>query len=181
MRYFLTRGAVVAACLLAANGCTTTATSRGEAQAGDTCARGEPAPVLRAGGDGLVSHELMPHRDDGTADETATLKDGTVVAIKHAGCAHYVLTFSFPRQGTSPDERTPALWLARAAEVFGKLVDVANHPGAIRNIAQALVARAADTYTYGEIITISELETVSLRVEEGSAGAELRVIYDVAL
>ena len=145
----------------------------------EQCARGAPEPVLIASKD-PTKHQFE-RLGDHEARETTVLDDGTVLTIRHSGCAHYDLEFSFLLSGEKAATHSPSEWLTRAEALLGKVSIVPAQQTTLRKMRELLRGSAANPYTYGDGLTMSEMETVSVEVSAAAQGMRLAVLYDVAL
>jgi hypothetical protein len=115
----------------------------------DECLRAPPVPMVRSGAAGIASHSFQPllNRE---AVERVRLTDGLAVAVSHAGCSHYVLTYSFEVADTPPPGG-PAL--LRSVDAFlSRLaaVDPESVPQELRGLVESASHRA--TYVPGDLL-----------------------------
>jgi hypothetical protein len=113
--------------------------------------------------------------------ERLELDDGTAVTIRHFGCAHYGLEFTFSLPNSAAPQAGPDYWLERAATLLASLPVTPEDEQRITRTARLLEASADDTYTYGEPLQLSEIASVSVTVEVSPAGTRLVVLYAVIL
>lgn len=145
---------------------------------GEECTRGRPEPILApvAKAPAPTFRRLGPYE----ATESTTLDGGIAASVRQFGCAHYAVEYAFA-VAEAPSASPPAAWLERAADLMAALPVVASDREALRSIAEKLRDSAGEAYTYGDPLAMSEMETVSLRVEASPPGSKLIVLYDVAL
>jgi hypothetical protein len=136
-------------------------------EADDDCIRGEPAAILSQGS-AFVPGGKREAWESVDGDAVPTLR------IRHYGCAHYVLDFTFTWPRAAPPSRADALKAAstRLASLQAK---EATRP-ILRQLDEALRTLAADTAM--ELVTPGEMTTITVAFPEAHV---LVVTYDVAL
>ena len=155
-------------------------TDTGKGLATADCVRGEPEPVLRAGGSPAASFERTGAL---SATEDLQLDDTTSLRITHSGCAHYTETYAFTIRAASTDVANADVWLAHGAKLLRALPAHERRTSQLESLASTLANEAAKNapYSYGDPIAIPELATVSLVVTATTGGVMLEITYDVAL
>ena len=143
------------------------------------CVRGAPVPLLSSTPNGKTPtfERLGPYE----ARERVVLEGGIELTIRQFGCDHYAVEYVFALPGEKPTDRSPAGWLLRAADLLRNVRVSPAQVEAIQSIAATLRQKAANPYTYGAPLRMSDMETVSATVESMPHGARLVMLYDVAL
>ena len=148
-----------------------------QSSAREDCVRGPLAPVL-VRPSGQQKYSFVKSADDAT--EQLAMDDKTALSIRHFGCAHYALEFSFVLTGEKPGDHQPNEWLARAAVLFDRLEE---RPGSLRlsQVAERLRRAAAEPYEYGTPLSIPSITSLTFDVRAVAQGTKLVLLYDVAL
>lgn len=113
--------------------------------------------------------------------EVTAVDDHTELTVRNFGCSHYDLEFSFLLRGQKAASHDVREWRVRAAELLTKVEVVDGQKKAMQRIVAALRTDIDAPYQYGDGLTISEMETVSLVVKSEPSGVRLALLYDVAL
>ena len=141
------------------------------------CVRGAPAPLLVA-----KSGNARPEfrRTNGTeAVETLRIDSRTDLTIRHFGCAHFALEFTFvTRVG---GRESPAAWLSRAARWLRTLPVDPDQQRFVGHITQRLQQAATERYAFGTPLQISETATLTVDLHRSRAGNRLVLLYEVVL
>lgn len=155
------------------------ATSQGDAgrPSRTGCARGEPAPLLVSAAG--RSTPVFVRNGDGEGLETFQVDRETKLAIRHFGCAHFALEFTFVTR-TGPS-KSPTAWPARSARWLRDLPVTSTQRGFVDHIARQLDDAAARGYAPGASLQVSETATLTMHVHRGASGTRVVILYDVAL
>jgi hypothetical protein len=143
------------------------------------CVRGEPRPILAASPSG--AKPSFTRRGDHEASETVTLDSRTELVVRQFGCDHYGVSYALNVKGEKGSARTPSKWLAQAARLLGRASYDSAQQGVVHHLIGELRRAAHSTYHFGDVLRMSEAETVSLSVSEGPDGAIVEVLYDFSL
>ncbi|MCW5964287.1 MAG: hypothetical protein KIT83_09625 [Bryobacterales bacterium] len=144
-----------------------TAPAQQDSPQADDCVRGEPAALL-ASGSSFAMHGARE------ALETVSTGKNPSLVIRHYGCAHYVLDFTFTWPETAAQER--AAGLRAAAERLAELKGTEATGPILRSVREGILKLADDPASAW--IQLSEMETLTVGVP---SPAVLVITYDVAL
>jgi hypothetical protein len=103
------------------------------------------------------------------------------LTVRQFGCAHYAVEYTFVLKGDTPASRDVSGWLKLAAELFDAMPVVPSERKVVQSVSAAMRATAAETYSYGDPLKVSEIDTVSVQVEQAKGGVTLKATYDVSL
>jgi hypothetical protein len=144
---------------------------------GEACARGEPAALLVAAPGRPTPAFVRTGQHE--ALETFRVDSKTELAIRHFGCAHFALEFTFTTRSTPPPRATA--WPARAARWLRSLPVVPSQRRVVEHLARQLEQAGARAYAPGTRLQVSETATLTLDVHRGPSDTRLVILYDIAL
>src|SRR5262249_54574111 len=176
-------GLVSVLCLVLAAACMIATPSRAAetGQAGravqEGCVRREPEPLL-VPAPGRPT-PVFVRTGDREALETFSIDPGTELAIRHFGCAHFALEFTFVTRAGRPKGRTA--WPSRAAQWLRSLPVTSSQRQLVDHIAQRLDQAAVRGDKPGTPLPLSETATLRIEVHPGRSDTRLIILYQVAL
>jgi hypothetical protein len=147
-----------------------------QSSASQDCVLPALTPLLSTSGGTSPSFEKLGAYE---VEEHISVDNNTDVVVRQFGCSEYRVEFAFLLHHEDGSTRSSGEWLRRSAELLRKLKISPAQQTTVQDIADSLDEAASNPYQLGNDLPLSDMDTVSVKVETAPTETKLTVHYEI--